>query len=63
MELHRFLIYFTDSYVTSVVADNWKIRNGKFLIFYIDEQEVAMYNFDRIYGFCELSRENTGERM
>lgn len=63
METSRYLIYFTDFYVTSVVADNWKIRDGKFLIFYIGNTEVGMYNFNNIYGFCRISGQNTGERM
>jgi hypothetical protein len=63
VELCVYLVYFTDSYVTSVKASYWKIRDGKFLIFYIGENEVAMYNFNNIYGFCQLSEVNLGERM
>lgn len=63
MENEKYLIYFTDSYVTSIIADDWKVRDGKFLIFYMSGQEVAMYNFNNIYGFCKLSPKNTGERM
>ena len=59
----RYLVYFTDSYVTSVVADDWKIRDGRFLIFYLRGAEIGIYNFNNIYGFCELSSVNTGERM
>ena len=55
----KYLIYFTDQHITDVVADDWRVREAKFLCFFLNGKEVFIANFNNIYGFCPIeSREN-----
>lgn len=53
-EPEKYLIYFTNQYITDVIADDWKIRDGRFLIFYLRGREISVYNFSNIFGFCSM---------
>ena len=47
----KYLIYFTNQYITDVIADDWRVREGRFLIFYLKGKEVFVANFNNIYAF------------
>lgn len=54
----KYLIYFTNQYITDVVADDWRVREGKFLFFFLNGREVFVANFNNIYGFCSMEKED-----
>lgn len=52
----RYVIYFTNQHITDVIADDWRIRDGHFLIFYLNGKEISVYNFSNIFGFCSMGK-------
>lgn len=54
--VEKYLIYFTNQYITDVIADDWKIRDGRFLIFYLNGKEVSVVNFNNIFAFSVMEK-------
>jgi hypothetical protein len=61
-KVEKYLIYFTNQHITDVVADDWRVRESKFLCFFLDGREVFIANFNNIYGFCPMEVVSNGRK-